>query len=582
MGRASRRRRDAQGRAKPTLDARADQDSTTDSRIEAESALHRLLQTNRPGHVSLAGAYALGYAGLGYAQLEGESPDWFDEIDPLDALFLGTVWPQKFRDPYEFGNARTAWLRLMRTTPHWVGIERFVTEVVRTSEEYQLAVDEGELMLLVAGRLEDAGLDQRQLPSPLLPKNALADARFITGPRPDVPLPVPPADAEDRIQLFWVGTDVGLPNDGTVLDALREGMYLLAQANLPVRDHSLMLLVALYVALVARDGDTLDDETADRAHAWALGVPSESPLTPVLDTLLIATERELPPETALAHLFGLNNLENTVPAADRRWHSSPGTELSKLAFDLGSSRLNTRQADLVSLPPGAIAALQAQRRRFEEKFGRPPGPDDPIFFDADSDEPVEVSLAEVERANTAMMDAVGIHPAWIYATQNTGGLMPRPDGTFAESDRDQEWNTAVDRYLRTHPDQPDLDQDIELRKYQSFLAALSVSSVVEDPERGRNLSQRLTTETRGNDAETQLLADMLTAMAPGLVATLRGDKGIRAAAAESARAWSGLAVCERVTACADGEESPKLPDDLPVLLAVLAAQLSRPGGQDTT
>ena len=42
------------------------------------------------------------------AQLEGDGPDWFSELNPLDALFLGTVYPQQFRDSYEFANARTA------------------------------------------------------------------------------------------------------------------------------------------------------------------------------------------------------------------------------------------------------------------------------------------------------------------------------------------------------------------------------------------------------------------------------------------------------------------------------------------
>ena len=575
MGRASRRRRDGQGQSKPSTGPRGNQHAATDARSGAEAALHRLLQSNRPGQLSLAGAYALGYAGLGFAQVEGESPDWFDEIDPLDALFFGTAWPEKFRDPYEFGNGRTAWLRLLRTTPHWAGIERFVTEVVRASEEHHLPVDEGELMLLVAGRLEDAGLDQRRLPSRLLPKNGLADARFIHGPSPDAQLPVPPPDAEDRVRRFWAGTEIGLQHDGTALDALREGVFLLAEAGLPVRDDSLMLLVALYAALVARDGDVFDDQTANRARAWALGVPTDSPLIPALDTLIIAVERELPPGTALAHLFGADNLETMVPLDDRHWYSSPGTQLSDLAFELGSSRISTREADLVSVPPGAVSALQAQRRAFEEKFGRPPGPDDPIFFDPDSDEPAELSLIEAERSSTAMMEASGIHPAWIYATANTGGLMPGPDGTFAEPDREREWNAAVDRYLRTHPDRSALDHDVELRKYQSFLVALSVSSLPHDPERGRDLAQRLTAR-QDDDAESQLVARVLTTMAPELITALREDEHLRSGAAEYARAWSGLAVSQRVAECADGGEALKLPDDLPALLAILAAQFANP------
>src|SRR5258708_7749899 len=152
-----------------------------------------------PGKVSLAGAYALGYAALGMAQMEGGQPQWFQELDPLDTLFLGTVWPGEFRDGYEFANALTAWLRLMRGTVHWKAIERFVREVLAASADHDLPVDEGELMLRLAGRLEAAGLDQRKLPRSVLPGAALADARLACGPAPDATLPDPPPDAAGSV-----------------------------------------------------------------------------------------------------------------------------------------------------------------------------------------------------------------------------------------------------------------------------------------------------------------------------------------------------------------------------------------------
>jgi len=74
MGKAARRhRRDlgdhgdssAPGKAKPGK-------RETSPRERAEAALLRLVKSNPPGKVSLAGAYALGYSALGLAQLEGE------------------------------------------------------------------------------------------------------------------------------------------------------------------------------------------------------------------------------------------------------------------------------------------------------------------------------------------------------------------------------------------------------------------------------------------------------------------------------------------------------------------------------
>lgn len=100
-----------------------------------QAALGQLVHGNSPGRVSLAGAYALGYAALGLAQMEGEEPDWFNDVDPLDTLFLGTAFPHRFRDAAEFRNARTAWLAVMRGTGHWPDVQTLVGEAVSVSED---------------------------------------------------------------------------------------------------------------------------------------------------------------------------------------------------------------------------------------------------------------------------------------------------------------------------------------------------------------------------------------------------------------------------------------------------------------
>ena len=42
---------------------------------------------------------------------------------------------------------------------------------------------------------------------------------------------------------------------------------------------------------------------------------------------------------------------------------------------------------VVSIPPEVVEELRRQEDRFREKFGRDPGPHDPVFFDPDADEP---------------------------------------------------------------------------------------------------------------------------------------------------------------------------------------------------
>ena len=101
MGKAARRHRQAgsQGHRPQTNPAAAREDPSS----RAQAAIARLVRGNPPGRVSLAGAYALGYGVIGLAQQEGEEPAWYPDLDPLDALVLGTVWPHQVRDGYECG-----------------------------------------------------------------------------------------------------------------------------------------------------------------------------------------------------------------------------------------------------------------------------------------------------------------------------------------------------------------------------------------------------------------------------------------------------------------------------------------------
>jgi hypothetical protein len=562
MGKASRRRRSTPATPTPSSHAVA---PVADARQLAEAALHRLLRTNKPGRVSLAGAYAFGYAELGMAQQEDTAPDWYNDVDPLDTLVLGTVWPQRFPDAYDFGNARTAWLRLLRGTPHWGGIERFVHEVIGASEQHELGIDEGELMLLVMGRLEDAGLDQRRLPAGLLPGAALAGSRVVVGPDPAFVLLTPPLDGDGRIAAFWNSVDVALPHDGTPLDALRYGLHLFADLDLDVHADTSVLLAALYLALVARDDEELAD-AGERAEAWAWGLPDDSPLTPVVDTILTATRQDLPVDDTLAHLMAVPTINDQIPSADRRFSADPGTAFAHLAFELGHRQVSTIDRKIVRMDAGSAEVLDYQVRAFEEKFGRPPGPYDPIFFDPDADEPRPIRPADLEHGTTQMLVAAGIGPAWIYASQHTDGLLPRPDGGFnTDADR-RDWDDAIDRYLRTHPDAT-VDHDAELGKLRTMLAVTTVQMAAQDANVGASLALRLDADEL--DIEADVVAEFLHWSSAVLTERLDDADAVQAAA-EVALAWSGADLAERVRH-ADPEDL-----DLPVLLAVAVTTFATP------
>jgi len=548
--------------------------SQTNPRDVAEAALSRLIRANQPGKISLAGAYALGYGALGMAQREDDGPDWYHDLDPLDTLFLGTVWPQEFRDSYEFANAVTAWLRVIRSTMHWQGIERFVKEALAASDEHSLPVDDGELMLLLMGRLEAANLDQRKLSRDLLPDRALEEPRLAYGPAEGFALPDPPPDAATQVAALWAATETVLPNDGTAADALREGLHMLADAGLDVRADSVLLLPALYAGLVASDHEDLSD-AGERSVAWALGLADDSPVVPVTDVLLVAPERGLDVDTALGHLFGIPAFTGQVRAEDRWWHSSPGTALIALAFELGYPQVITREGKTMRLGQGGSAAMEAQFRRFEEKFGRPPGPEDPVFFDPDAEEPQPFSLPGLETQTVAMLEAAGISPAWIYAYQHTDGLLPRLDGSFvSESDR-AEWHEAVDRYMKLHQPHDQVDHEAETAKLQGILIAMTLQMAAEDPQYGASLIEGLNIPAAQAGLGSALLRKYLHTWADDLADDLYADPAFVSAACEHARAWVGADLAERVRSAERASDGESI-DDQVLLAAAVAGIQKRP------
>lgn len=540
-------------------------------RDEAEAALYRLVRANQPGKISLAGAYALGYGALGMAQRDDGGPDWYHDLDPLDTLFLGTVWPQDFRDSYEFANATEAWLRVVRNTMHGQGIERFVREALAASEEHDLPVDDGELMLLLMGRLEAADLDQRKLPRDLLPDRALEGSRLVYGPAKGFALPDLPTDAATQVAALWAATEIGLSNDGTVADALREGLHMLAGAGLDVRSDSMLLLPALYAGLVASDHENLS-VAGERSVAWALGLADDSPLVQVTDVLLVAPERGLDVDTALGHLFGIPAFTGQVRTEDRRWHSSPGSALIRLAFELGYPQVITREGKTMRLGQGGSAAMEAQLRRFEGKFGRPPGPEDPVFFDPDADEPQPFSLPGLETQTVAMLEAAGVSPAWVYAYQHTDGLLPRLDGSFvSESDR-TEWDEAVDRYMKLHQPHGQVDHEAETVKLQGILIAVTLQMAAEDPQYGASLIEGLGLPAARADLESNLLRRYLHAWADDLADDLCTNSVLRSAASENARAWVGADLAERVRNAAHASDGESIDDQVLLAAAVAGVQ----------
>jgi hypothetical protein len=93
----------------------------------------------------------------------------------------------------------------------------------------------------------------------------------------------------------------------------------------------------------------------------------------------------------------------------------------------------------IPLSAEARALLEAQRQQFRQHFGRDPGPDDQIFVDAPPQEQAEHQIVEA-------LKRAGVHPALIYAFEQTGLLVTEDNEHLIPEEDLRAWSEAVARY----------------------------------------------------------------------------------------------------------------------------------------
>ena len=93
----------------------------------------------------------------------------------------------------------------------------------------------------------------------------------------------------------------------------------------------------------------------------------------------------------------------------------------------------------VPLSADARALLETQRQQFRQRFGRDPGPDDLLFFDAPPPEQVEHQIVEA-------MKRAGLDPAFIYAFEQTGLLVTEDNQHLIPEQDLHAWQAAVAQY----------------------------------------------------------------------------------------------------------------------------------------
>jgi len=99
----------------------------------------------------------------------------------------------------------------------------------------------------------------------------------------------------------------------------------------------------------------------------------------------------------------------------------------------------------VSLTPDMLDLLKEQQELFRAKFGRDPGPHDPIFFDPDADEPRPMNPLDPANMEADAIKA-GMRPEIAYAIAKTGVfLMKENEHLYPDKDKEAFWS-AVEEY----------------------------------------------------------------------------------------------------------------------------------------
>jgi len=129
-------------------------------------------------------------------------------------------------------------------------------------------------------------------------------------------------------------------------------------------------------------------------------------------------------------------------------------------------------AGVVKMTPEVHAILLAQQEAFRKKFGRDPGPDDPVFFDPDSDQPTKISAVQIEAQMLEAMRKSGAPPQFIYAYQKTG-LLLKEDSPASPRDR-QAWEAAIEEYFVIEAAQANTDKS-DPREWKTEIPELLVS-----------------------------------------------------------------------------------------------------------
>ena len=111
-------------------------------------------------------------------------------------------------------------------------------------------------------------------------------------------------------------------------------------------------------------------------------------------------------------------------------------EMERTDFDDGSRS--------ISMTPEIEEDLKKQRGKFIEKFGREPGPDDPLFFDPDADTPQPYPEEKFTEEIVESMREAGVDEKLINAFKKTGLLVTQDNLDLMTPEELEEFEEALE------------------------------------------------------------------------------------------------------------------------------------------
>jgi hypothetical protein len=97
----------------------------------------------------------------------------------------------------------------------------------------------------------------------------------------------------------------------------------------------------------------------------------------------------------------------------------------------------------ISMTPELEEAFKEQEKRFVEKFGREPGPEDPIFFDPDADTPQPYPEERFTETIVKSMREAGVDERLINAYKKTGLLVTQDNLDLMTPEELEEFEEAL-------------------------------------------------------------------------------------------------------------------------------------------